>query len=628
MVALFNAFPLFFKLDRYPELFGAYNKFFETIMKSEGTDLQILEDPLGIPIAVIKTDGPLLLILTGGLDKRNPDSLLTFQTCLQAYGVTDELPAEVRTISRDDLKEKAKSVVQLYCRMLNSLMETSEMGQVMPLSALDEINRLMVYLLNLDHFDLRRILNFLASSLVILSDAEGAWVFSFDSSGEKTTAAVGDKKSFLLLLEHEWLAAVSRGGKNEISLGHVQKDRGTGDELKEITLHRGESMASLGTINPQKVDVQGLLSSLAKHALTAVEMSYYYKMLQQQLGTFLSTLRHGIIIIDREGCVMIANRSALDTFAAKQITLSPGQDFEGQGLSHSIEMAVRSVIKNGGAFFQKQAVLGEGDELIHLSCDVIPLLQEDVISGAILIFEDVTETVNILTHKEDWERLATSGEVAASLAHEIRNPMATAGAAIQLLEIVNDEGKRKDLLKKIRRELERMNTILTDFLNLSKPKDKMILKPVQLFRVVEELESLLESEAHLNNVELIAECYVTEDFPPVIGDSNGLKQVILNIAKNAIEAVSPKGGRLEISLHRDDKNAWVSFRDNGPGIPREHLQNILRPFFTTKTGGTGLGLAISSDIVERMGGRLHIESEPGQGTTVNIILPIIDNFDR
>ncbi|MDO9536066.1 MAG: ATP-binding protein [Bacillota bacterium] len=621
MVALFNAFPLFFKLDRYPELFSEYNKFFETIMKSDGTDLQILEDPLGIPIAVIKIDGSFSLILAGGFEKGNPDSRLNFQTCLQEYGVTDELPAVVRTISRDDLKEKAKSVDLLYRRMLNSLKETTERERVMLLS-LEEINRLMVYSLCLDHFDLRRILNFLASSLSILSEAEGAWVFSSNSSGETTTVSVGEKKGFLLQLEHEWLALVSRGEKNEISLGHLQKDRGTGDIIKELILRRGKSLASLGMINPQKVDVKMLLSSLAKHALTAVAISYYYKMLQQQVDKLLSTIGYGIIIIDKEGSAVIANRSALDILAAKQITLSLGEDFEGQGLGSFIETAVRSVIKNGDAFFQKRLVLGEGEGLIHLSWDLIPLLQEDVISGAILIFEDVTETVNMQGHKEDWERLATAGEVAAGLAHEIRNPMATAGAAIQLLKIVNDEGRRKELLKKISGELHRMNNILTDFLNLSKPKGKMILKPVQLHRVVEELEFLLESEAHLNNVELIAECSITEGFPPVIGDSNGLKQVILNIAKNAIEAVSPKGGRIEISLHRDDKNAWVSFRDNGAGIPREHLQSILKPFFTTKTGGTGLGLAISSAIVERMGGKLHIESELGQGTTVNVILPI------
>jgi len=625
MVALFNAFPLFFKLDRYPQLYSAYNKFFSTTMKSDVVELKIMEDPLGLPIAVIKMDGPFSLILTGGLEKGNPDSRLTFQACLQKYGVADELPVMVRSISREELTEKAKSVELLFRKMLNYIQENPQREHGLLLSAVEDINRLIAYSLSLDYFDLRRILNFLASSLNILSDSDGAWVFSSNSSGEPTTVLVGEKKGFLNQLEHEWLASVSRG-ENEFSLGHVQKDRGTGDEIEEIVLRRSKSLVSLGMINPQNVDVKMLLSSLVKYALSAVEMSYYFKILQQQLGTFLSTLRHGIIIIDKEGSAIIANLSALEILAAKQINLRMGQDFEGQGLNRPIEMAVRSVISNGDAFFQKRVVLGEGDGIIHLSCDVIPLLKKEVISGAILIFEDVTEAVNIQKHKDDWERLVTAGEVAAGIIHEIRNPMATVGAAIQLLEIVNDEGKRKELLKKISTELHRMNNVLTDFLKLSKPKGKMSLKPVQLPRVIVELESLLESEAHLHNVELISDCSITEGFPTVMGDSNGLKQVILNIAKNAIEAASPKGGRLEISLHRDDKNAWVSFRDNGPGIPKEHLQNIFRPFFTTKKEGTGLGLAISSSIVERMGGKLHIESEPGQGTSVNVILPILDNF--
>jgi len=192
---------------------------------------------------------------------------------------------------------------------------------------------------------------------------------------------------------------------------------------------------------------------------------------------------------------------------------------------------------------------------------------------------------------------------------------------LKLFGTAADEQKRKELLDKVDVELKRINEILTDFLNISKPSGQPVLQPIHFAEVIEELEFLLKGEANLKKISLVYSC--PQEFPRVKGDKNGLKQVFLNIAKNAIEACPKDKGILEISMHRDAKNAWITFKDNGPGIPSENMPKVLRPFFTTKKRGTGLGLAISSSIIKRMGGELRIESQPGCGTAVHVILPLM-----
>ena len=195
---------------------------------------------------------------------------------------------------------------------------------------------------------------------------------------------------------------------------------------------------------------------------------------------------------------------------------------------------------------QKRSVIGEGDSLTHLRWDVVPLLREDGCSaGAVLVFNDITEPVKIHHEIQDWERLATAGEIAAGLAHEIRNPLATAKAAIQLVRMVEDPVKQEELLGKLERELDRMNDILTNFLNISKPMPENKQEPVNLDQTLHELLFLLNSEALLNEIDL--EINLSTGKPLVVlGSANSIKQVFLNIARNAIEAMEG-GGKLKIS---------------------------------------------------------------------------------
>ncbi len=631
VTAFYNAPPLFDKLDRYPQLFTAYKDFLLKIpLPGEETgNGQVVYDPLGIPVFVCDFfNGEFFLLLVGGLDKGNPQCHQDFQAYLESYGVGEheEFSAKFGAITVDELVSKSGSVKALYLNLLRSLNESKELGErMLLLTAVEEINKLMLQLFSSEYFDLQRILELVASSLIILSDADGSWVFTHSRTVSPLTVLRGQRSDCLQELEKSWSAAVNRredplGSVNELI---TQKKGEPGIKLENIFFSsKRESRISLGVLNPRDKSVQAVLVAFIKQVAIALEVADLYEVLQRQIGMVLNSIRHGVIVFNADRKTMMVNQAAAKIIAAQGIILQPGQPLEGQGLSRDLETAIISVLKNGDAHIQRQTVLEQEGNLLHLRWDAVPLLSDKIIMGAMLIFEDITETVNQISRMEDWERLATVGEVAAGLAHEIRNPLATAGAAIQLFARMDDEDKRRELISKINLELERINKILGDFLNISKARQMPALQPICLAQVIQELKFLIISEVHLKNLKLVcSDLAEPDDSPMVLGDRNGLKQVILNIVKNAVEAC-PAGGRLEMSLHRDTGHAWITVKDNGPGISRETLSKVLRPFFTTKNTGTGLGLSISASIMKRMGGELRIESEPGSGTSVHIILPL------
>jgi signal transduction histidine kinase len=290
------------------------------------------------------------------------------------------------------------------------------------------------------------------------------------------------------------------------------------------------------------------------------------------------------------------------------------------GLEAELVRAIEDAVSTGNTYSQKESSLGKGENCLNIKWDVVPLLGDDTaILGAILLFKDVTREVNLRRQLQESERLAIAGEVAASLAHEIRNPLTVALGSLQFFSMVDNPNKQRELLEMTRNELKRMNHILTNFLNLSKPSQSAEIEEIDPKKEIDELMSLMKSEAILNDIDLeYLPC--PEKLPTVKGSKNDLKQVCLNVAKNAIEAMEP-GGKLSISLHKRDTHICITFRDTGPGISEENLKNIFRPFFTTKLTGTGLGLYICQSIVKDMGGELRFESKLGQGTSAHIILP-------
>lgn len=238
------------------------------------------------------------------------------------------------------------------------------------------------------------------------------------------------------------------------------------------------------------------------------------------------------------------------------------------------------------------------------------------------------QSEQIITIEENLrraEKLSTLGEMAAVLAHEIRNPLGSIRGTAEILRDDYQPGDPKYEFIDIQiRETERLNRVVEDFLRMARPlSTEMVRCSVQ--SEIETVALLVSNDARERNVSLVLEPPVAAIF--VKGDGEKLRQAFLNIAINALQA-STSGGKLTIStsVPLEDEAAdtcEIRFSDCGKGIDAESLPRIFDPFFTTKLDGTGLGLAITKKIIEGHGGTLGVESVPGLGTTVLIRLPLL-----
>jgi two-component system sensor histidine kinase HydH len=223
---------------------------------------------------------------------------------------------------------------------------------------------------------------------------------------------------------------------------------------------------------------------------------------------------------------------------------------------------------------------------------------------------------------KERDRLAALGEMAAGLAHEIRNPLGAIKGAAQLLLPAPEApgGEASEFLGIIVEEANRLNRVVSQFLDYARPY-KGSLEPLDLNEVVRKTVQLLPPNA--DGAPPISVELELGDVPALRGDAEQLRQVFLNLALNALQAMSD-GGKLTISTTSARRRVEVRFADSGRGIPAATLKNLFIPFFTTKDKGTGLGLPISQRIVENHGGRIEVRSREGQGAVFTVVLPTVD----
>lgn len=235
-----------------------------------------------------------------------------------------------------------------------------------------------------------------------------------------------------------------------------------------------------------------------------------------------------------------------------------------------------------------------------------------------------TQSEQILAIEENLrraEKLSTLGEMAAVLAHEIRNPLGSIRGAAEILRDDYRPGDPKYEFVDIQiKETERLNRVVEDFLRMARPQSIERLH----CHIRDELETVVMLAANDARQRQITLEFTASPFEAVVsGDGEKLRQAFLNIIINALQA-TPSGGSVRVSLHETDSGAEIRVCDSGSGIAAENMQKIFEPFFTTKSDGTGLGLAITKKIIEGHGGTLHIESEAGNGTTAVVLIPLLE----
>ena len=336
----------------------------------------------------------------------------------------------------------------------------------------------------------------------------------------------------------------------------------------------------------------------------------------------VESIRSGVVTTDLQGRIYTFNA------AAEEITGYKLEDVRSHDASIFFGDMTRKIADSMNAAatgtvsprFQADCLTPNGLAL-RLGFTIAPLFAESgETSGLVITFQDLTDVRALEETSRRQDRMAAVGRLAASIAHEIRNPLAAMRGSIQMLRAEMDsESEQAQLMEIILRESDRLNKIVGDYLNYARPKPAE-LKNVDVCALVHETFKLLR-----NSVEISDGHKLVEDLPDrpaiVTGDPEQLKQVCWNIARNAFQAM-PDGGVFQTKVIEVDGNRLrLSFVDSGRGMTPEQVERLFEPF-TSTTGGTGLGLSIVYQIIRDHNGTINVHSRQGQGTTITIELPV------
>jgi signal transduction histidine kinase len=232
-----------------------------------------------------------------------------------------------------------------------------------------------------------------------------------------------------------------------------------------------------------------------------------------------------------------------------------------------------------------------------------------------------TQLQNSFDQLKRADRLSAIGQLAASLAHEIRNPLASIEGAIDIADRTKSEERRREFLGVIKKETKRLNGLLTNLLDFARPRSPQI-RQVRVESIVDPVVRLTAHSAQQRGIRLESE--VASDLPLLECDAEQITQALLNVTLNALQA-TPPGGVVTLIVELKDETILMRIRDEGDGIDEGSIEKIFDPFFTTREGGTGLGLPISQQILTQHHGRIIIEQNPEKGMTFTLELPLRQN---
>jgi len=353
----------------------------------------------------------------------------------------------------------------------------------------------------------------------------------------------------------------------------------------------------------------------------------------RDLSGVLDAVLAGILVLDEEGRIELANSAACRIFetSAESACGLPVERLLGP--DHAIAKLALGVLASGrAAVDSERRVERRRADAVVVDTSASPLFDDDQgISGVVLFLRDRTIQKQLEELVVERERLSAFGHIAAGIAHEVKNPLGGIRGAAEILGARTEDGRMQEAAKLVVREVDRIAALVDELMVFARG-DEVHLAPVNIHRVLDHVLELLRMDASAPAVRV--DRVFDPSIPELLADDRRLTQVFLNLAQNAVQAMGPEGGTLTIRTRMSLAHLLstevegsvpllrVTVADTGPGIAPDVLAELATPFFTTRAGGTGLGLAVSRHWVARHGGSLRIESTPGEGTAVQVALPL------
>lgn len=348
------------------------------------------------------------------------------------------------------------------------------------------------------------------------------------------------------------------------------------------------------------------------------------KRMIAELKLIFDSSKLGMMVIDKDFNIIRVNDAFLGMFQMNHDETIGKKCYDvcGGALCHTPSCHLEQIIRGGkGCIHEMDEAQGDGTQISCIVTAVGYKNADGELIGAIERFEDISDRKKI----EKSQRLSQLGELVASMAHEVNNPLQVIAGNLQLAMMEGEKGKDiKDRIKAAWDQIMQLREILQRVLAFSK-LDKGELEKTDINKVLEVVVKLVEHQYSISSIAIRRE--YSDILPEIELDTKQMQQVFMNLIKNAAEAM-PEGGTIVVSTSKNEESIRINITDTGVGMSKDTLERIFDPFFTTKTDGTGLGLAICYGIVKKHNGNLSYVSEIGKGTTATVLLPVAGSSDE
>ncbi|WP_158301812.1 MHYT domain-containing protein [Paenibacillus mesophilus] len=324
-----------------------------------------------------------------------------------------------------------------------------------------------------------------------------------------------------------------------------------------------------------------------------------------------------VCTIDLQGRIIQSNYAAghITGYTAEELLLRTRHDLLPPERFEESERRFEKVSQGIPQTFEMELIHKNG-HLVHLNATTIPVLKEKRVAAIMLIAKDITMQKQNEEMFRKSDKLSMAGQLAAGVAHEIRNPLTSIKGFFHLLR--RGMG-REDIYEVIDAEIDQIDSIITEFLLLANHQPEQY-KRINLKELVGHVLTLLQAQANMNNIAI--ETRTAPDLPYILCDENKIKQVFINMIKNAIESMTGEGTITVDLTRKGDKDVLIRIADEGGGISDELRPKLGEPYYITKVKGTGIGLMVSFKIINEHNGTIEYKHADGAGTTVEVTLPI------